>query len=293
MIIDQAKASFLEQIPNLAYAFTAIDTWLKTFFAMPALDSTAPKGPPPPLSTNMTKGAGGRSTGVMGKLQTHLITTFFHALPRGQPPASLPSNTGAESSAASSSSNPVKLAHQHNWATQAVTRTQSTSAADHTTTSPAGQQCVGTPSTSRTAAEAPPSAAGLDVQEETISPLSRRHGGHDLWDERELYRSPRHRPLGRGGAAPPLPHRSSMRMQERPLSEMDSLKTLHAPAPAPAPGQPEQPAVHLHGDKHGSHRLRPEPPPGPDGRRDCGSSEAEPADRTSTKTVAIDGNCQS
>ena len=35
-----AKASFLEQIPNLAYAFTAIDMWLKTFFTMPALDSS-------------------------------------------------------------------------------------------------------------------------------------------------------------------------------------------------------------------------------------------------------------
>ena len=291
-----AKASFLEQIPNLAYAFTAIDMWLKTFFAMPALDSSASKGVPPPPSTNMAKCAGGRSTGVMGKLQTHLITTFFHAMPRGQPPATIasqPSNSGAESTAASSSSNSVKLAHQHNWASQAGPRTQSTSAADHTITSPAGQQCVGTPSTSRTAAEAPPSAAGLDVQEETISPPSRRHGGHDLWDERELYRSPRHRPLGRGGAAPPLPHRSSMRMQERPLPKMDSWKTLHAPTPAPATGQPEHPAVHLHGDQHGSHRLRPEPPPGPDGRRDRGSSEAEPADRTSTKTVAIDGKCQS
>ena len=42
-----AKASFLEQIPNLAYASTTIDTWLKTFFATPALDSTASKGPPP------------------------------------------------------------------------------------------------------------------------------------------------------------------------------------------------------------------------------------------------------
>ena len=38
-----AKVSFLEQIPNLAYAFTAIDMWLKTFFAMPALDSSASK----------------------------------------------------------------------------------------------------------------------------------------------------------------------------------------------------------------------------------------------------------
>ena len=102
-------------------------------------------------------------------------------------PASLPGNTGAESSAASSSSNPVKLATQHNWATQAETQTQSTSAADHPTTSPAGQQCVDTPSTSRTAAEAPPPEAGPDVQEETFFP--RRHGRHDLRDERELYRS--------------------------------------------------------------------------------------------------------
>merc|ERR1712218_582691 len=98
-----AKASFLKQIPNLAYAFTAIDMWLKTFFAMPALDSSASKGAPPPPSTNMAKCAGGRNTGVMGKLQTHLITTFFHAMPRGQPPATIasqPSNTGAESTAA-------------------------------------------------------------------------------------------------------------------------------------------------------------------------------------------------
>ena len=55
-----AKVSFLEQIPNLAYASTTIDTWLKTFFATPALAPTAPKG-------------------VIGKVQTHLITTFFHA----------------------------------------------------------------------------------------------------------------------------------------------------------------------------------------------------------------------
>ena len=64
-----AKASFLEQIPNLAYAFTAIDMWLKTFFTMPSLDSSASKGASPPPRTNMAKCAGGRSTGVMGKLQ--------------------------------------------------------------------------------------------------------------------------------------------------------------------------------------------------------------------------------
>ena len=217
-------------------------------------------------------------------------------MPRGRPPvtiASQPSNTGAESTAASSSSNSVKLAHQHNWASQAGPRTQSTSAADHTITSPAGQQCVGTPSPGRTAAEAPPSAAGLDVQEETTSPLSRRHGGHGLRDEREFHRPPRHRFLGLRGAAAPLPHCSFLRMQEGTLFEMDTRKTLHAFAPAPAPGHPEQPAVHLHGDKHGSHRLRSEPPPGPYGRRDCGSTEAEPVDRTSTKALSTDGQCQS
>ena len=53
-----AKVSFLEQIPNLAYASTTIDTWLKTFFATPALDPAASKGPPPPPSTNMAKGTG-------------------------------------------------------------------------------------------------------------------------------------------------------------------------------------------------------------------------------------------
>ena len=86
-----AKASFLEQIPNLAYAFTAIDMWLKTFFAMPALDSSVSKGALPPPSTNMAKCAGGKSSGVVGKLQTHLITTFFHAIPRGRHPVTIAS----------------------------------------------------------------------------------------------------------------------------------------------------------------------------------------------------------
>ena len=40
-----AKASFLEQIPNLAYAFTAIDMWLTTFFAM---TPQSQRGPPSP-----------------------------------------------------------------------------------------------------------------------------------------------------------------------------------------------------------------------------------------------------
>ena len=166
----------------------------------------------------------------------------MHSRESNLQPASLPGNTGAESSAASSSSNPVKLATQHNWATQAETQTQSTSAADHPTTSPAGQQCVDTSSTSRSTAEASPPEAEPDVQEETFFP--RRHGRHDLRDEHELCGSPGHRPLGRSGASPPHHHRNSMRMQERPLPKMDSWKTLHAPAPAPAPGHPEQPAAH-------------------------------------------------
>ena len=211
---------------------------------------------------------------------------------RGRPPdtiASQPSNNGAESTAASSpSSNPAKLAHQQNWASQAEPRSQSTSAADHTITSPADQQCVGTPSPGWTAAEAPPSGAGLDVQEETTSLLSRRHGGHGLRDEREFHRPPRHRFLGLGGAAAPLPHCSFLRLQEGSLFEVDPRKTL--PAYAPAPGHPKQPAVHLHSDKHVSHRLRIEPAPGPNGRRDRGPPEAEPADRTSTKVLSTDGH---
>ena len=90
-----AKISFLDHILNLAYASTTIDTWLKTFFDTPALAPTAPKGPPPPPSTNMATGTGGRHTGVIGKVQTHLITTYFHALPRKQPPVCQPASQPA------------------------------------------------------------------------------------------------------------------------------------------------------------------------------------------------------
>ena len=74
-----AKASFLEQIPNLANAYTVIDTWLTTFFAMPAHDPSVSKGALPPPSTNKAKCAGGKSTGVVGKLQTHHYILSSHA----------------------------------------------------------------------------------------------------------------------------------------------------------------------------------------------------------------------
>ena len=147
-----AKASFLQQIPNLAYAYTVIDMWLTNFFASPLHDPSVLTGANPPPSTNLAIGAGGKNPGVLGKKQTHLITSFFHATPkRGRPPDtlathedSLPSNKGGKSRAASSlPTNLTKLVHQQNWPSQAEPRTQSTSAADHTITSPAGQQCVG------------------------------------------------------------------------------------------------------------------------------------------------------
>ena len=186
-----AKATFLEQIPNLAYAFTAIDMWLTTFFAMPALDSSVSKGALPPPSTNKAKGAGGGNTGVVGKLQTHLITSFFHAMPkRSRPPdtlASLPSNNGVESTAASSlPSNLTKLAHQQNWASQAEPRSQCTPAADWWWC----QQCRATPPPGWTAAEALPSLAGLHVQAQTTSSLSNTDGRHGVRDECEFHRPP-------------------------------------------------------------------------------------------------------
>ena len=55
-----AKTSFLDHIPNLAYVSTTIAGWLKTFFDTPALAPTAPRGPPPPPSTDMATGTGGR-----------------------------------------------------------------------------------------------------------------------------------------------------------------------------------------------------------------------------------------
>ena len=97
-----AKASFLQQIPNLAYAYTVIDTWLTNFFASPLHDPSVSTGANPPPSTNLAIGAGGKNPGVLGKKKTHLITSFFHATPkRGRPPdtlatheESLPSNKG-------------------------------------------------------------------------------------------------------------------------------------------------------------------------------------------------------
>ena len=65
----------------------------------------------------------------------------------------------------------MKLATQHNWATQAETQTRSTPTADHhLASSPAGQQCVDNPSTSRPTEEDPSPEAGPDVQEKPTSP---------------------------------------------------------------------------------------------------------------------------
>ena len=94
-----AKTSFLDHIPNLAYVSTTITGWLMTFFDMPALAPTAPIGLPSPPSTDSATGTGGRYTGVVGKVQTHLITSYFHALPREQPPVSQPESQPASRSA--------------------------------------------------------------------------------------------------------------------------------------------------------------------------------------------------
>ena len=131
-----AKASFLQQIPNLAYAYTVIDMWLTNFFASPLHDPSVLTGANPPPSTNLAIGAGGKNPGVLGKKQTHLITSFFHATPkRGRPPDtlathedSLPSNKGDESTA----TNLTKLVHQQNWPSQAEPRPQQTQAAEPT-----------------------------------------------------------------------------------------------------------------------------------------------------------------
>ena len=143
-----AKASFLQQIPNLAYAYTVIDMWLTNFFASPLHDPSVLTGANPPPSTNLAIGAGGENPGVLGKKQTHLITSFFHATPkRGRPPdtlatheESLPSNKGSKGTAASSlPTNLTKLVHQQNWPSQAEPRSQCTQAAATTTTPPASQ----------------------------------------------------------------------------------------------------------------------------------------------------------
>ena len=62
-----AKASFLQQIPNLAYAYTVIDTWLTNFFASPLHDPSVSKGANPPPSTNLAIGAGGKIQVCWGK----------------------------------------------------------------------------------------------------------------------------------------------------------------------------------------------------------------------------------
>ena len=102
-----AEASFLQQIPNLAYAYT---------------------GPNPPPNTNLAIGVGGENPGVLGKKQTNLITSFFHATPkRDRPPdtlatheESLHSNKGGEGTAASPlPTNLTKLVRHQNCPSQA------------------------------------------------------------------------------------------------------------------------------------------------------------------------------
>ena len=62
-----AKASFLQQIPNLAYAYTVIDMWLTNFFASSLHDPSVLTGANPPPNTNLAIGVGGKNTGVLKK----------------------------------------------------------------------------------------------------------------------------------------------------------------------------------------------------------------------------------
>ena len=174
--------------------------WLTNFFASPLHDPSVLTGANPPPSTNLAIGAGGKNPGVLGKKQTHLITSFFHATPkRGRPPDtlathedSLPSNKGGKSRAASSlPTNLTKLVHQQNWPSQAEPLPQYTQAAATITTPPACQQNRAASPPGWAVAETALTLAGLHVSAQTTASLpSITDGRHSVQDECQLHRPP-------------------------------------------------------------------------------------------------------
>ena len=291
-----AKASFLQQIPNLAYAYTVIDMWLRNFFASPLHDPSVSKGANPPPSTNLAIGAGGKNPGVLGKNKTN----FFHATPkRDRPPdtlatheESLHSNKGGEGTAASPlPTNLTKLVHQQNCPSQAEPLPQYTQAAATTTTPPACQQNRAASPPGWAAAETLPTLAGLHVPAQTTASLpSITDGRHGVRDECQLHRPPRCSIFGWGSAPSSPSHRSILCLPERNVFEVDPGEAVHAHAPAS--GHPDQPAVPLHGDQHANHCLGTQPASGSSGRGDRGPSKAEPVVRITAAPLTVDGSGQ-
>ena len=214
-----AKTSFLDHIPHLAHVSTTISEWLKNFFDMPASAPTAPTGLNPPPSADSAAGTGGRDTGdlgVVGKVQSHLITSYFHARPRQQLPVSHTASLHASQqaslpSSAAAAPPSVKLATQQNPATRAEATTQRNSPAAHLpANSPGSQQWAANPLTSPPTGETISSEAEPDVQEQTGANQPGEDGRHYLRDilPRVVRGPPGHRAVTGGRRpSPPDPRR--------------------------------------------------------------------------------------
>ena len=188
---------------------------------------------------------------MLGKKQTHLITSFFHATPkRDRPPdtlatheESLHSNKGGEGTAASSlPTNLTKLVRQQNCPNQAEPLPQFIQASATTTNPPACQQNRAASPPGWAAAETVLTLAGLHVSAQTTASLpSITDGRHSVQDECQLHRPPRCSIFGRGSAPSSPSHRSILCLLERNVFEMDPGEAVHAHAPAS--GHPDQSAV--------------------------------------------------
>ena len=236
---------------------------------------------------------------MLGKKQTHLITSFFHATPkRGRPPdtlatheESLHSNKGGKGTAARLlPTNLTKLVRHQNCPSQAEPLPQFIQAAATTTLSASQQNRAASPP-GWGAAETALTLAGPHVSTQTTATLpSITDGRHGVRDECQLHRPPRCSIFGRGSAPSSPCHRSILCLPERDVFEVDLGEEVHAHAPAT--GHPDQTAVPHHGDQHANHCLGTQPASGSSGRGDRGPSKAEPVVRITSAPLTVDGSGQ-
>ena len=246
----------------------------------------------PPPSADSAASTGGRDTGdlgVVGKVQSHLITSYFHARPRKQLPvhhtaglhasqqASLPSSAAAAPPS-------VKLATQQNPATGAEATTQRNSPAAHLlANSPGSQQWAANPLTSPPTGETISSEAEPDVQEQTGANQPGEDGRQYLRDILPcvVHRPPGHRTVTGGRRpAPPDPHRPVCLSQGH-LLEDNPRQALHPPPEPPDLSQHDLPAapVDVDSDQHDGNCPGSKPHARFHGRGNSHSPEKESIDR--------------
>ena len=223
---------------------------------MPASTLTGPYGPNLPPSANSAPCARGDHTGeigVIGRVQQHLITSFFHARPRPRIPANqtvaLHASQQARLAGSAAACLPSKLPTLQNQPAKAEAKPRTNSTAALLPASP--------PQSEQRAAHNPASRPSGEASSST-EPDVPTQTDHGRQGDRDLVPHLAHRPLGRwivsGSRSAPTADPGMHVCLPQGLVPENNLRQALVPPPVPPDPSDHVPSaapIDVHGHQHG------------------------------------------